>query len=54
MDLKGNVTWNGDGPHSGREEPFSFVPRPTMHTYLALPPRRTDDELPCTCSACCN
>lgn len=34
-------------PHSGREDALSFFPNPTMQTYLALPPDRAHDELPC-------
>ena len=39
-------TMNGDTPQAGAGELTSFFPRPTMHTYFALPPSRAEDELP--------
>ena len=40
-------TMKGDNPQTGAEDLASFLPRPTMHTYFALPPSRADDEVPC-------
>ena len=40
-------TMKGDTPQTGAGDLTSFFPRPTMHTYFALPPSRAEDELPC-------